>query len=507
MSRKTSKSALVAAPAPLLPTKAAPSSRSGRRARDPADPPGAPFTAARRRLILTTVAVVAIVLAALSVAMFILNQRAGQQQTIDLLKYYASAGSAAVQSDDGTSQEEGGSNNPLVPYTPSSSDTFIVVLDAQGNTISDRDRVEQLGLPVVSVAQPVLQGQQNEITPTVSARGHDYQLYITRAQRDDHLVGVVIAGTSLEQREQQSGDLLRTLAIFNGVALLLTFLSTLFLTERALRPARLAFVRQRQFATAASHELKTPLAVIRSEAELASGLIGDGIAALRRPEIGQASAEQLRGYLEEALGETEAAAAEVDYMARMVQGMLMLARDATDTEAHPWSDVDVRTLLVDVVARIRPLAEREGLSVEGPLPAQLEQGRQVALVRGDADMLRQLFFGLLENSMRYTSAGGSIWIAVRVERRAHLLGDHRRHVHISISDTGVGIAPEHVPHIFEPFYRVVSSARPVRDAQHGTGLGLALAQWIVQAHGGVIEVQSTVGEGTTFTVVLPLASG
>jgi signal transduction histidine kinase len=122
-------------------------------------------------------------------------------------------------------------------------------------------------------------------------------------------------------------------------------------------------------------------------------------------------------------------------------------------------------------------------------------------------MLRQLFFGLLENAMRYTPTGGSIRVAMRLEKRAHLLGDHRRHAYISVSDTGAGIAPEHLPHIFEPFYRVVSAARPLHETQHGTGLGLALSQWIVQAHGGAIAVESTPGAGTTFTVALPLVSG
>jgi signal transduction histidine kinase len=123
-------------------------------------------------------------------------------------------------------------------------------------------------------------------------------------------------------------------------------------------------------------------------------------------------------------------------------------------------------------------------------------------------MLRQLFFGLLENAMRYTPTGGSIHVAMRLEKRAHLLGDHRRHAYISVSDSGIGIAPEHLPHIFEPFYRVVSAARPLHDneTQHGVGLGLALSQWIVQAHGGAIAAESTPGVGTTFTVALPLAS-
>ena len=489
--------------------------------RGPADPPGAPFAAARRRLVVTTVVVVAVVLAALSVALFLYNQRTGQEQTIGLLRYYAQSGSATVQGDDGKTHDDDGKDHPIAPYTPDSSNTFVVALDAQGNTISDDDQIQRIGIPVVVAAQPVLRGERDTATPAVNANGHTYQLYITRVERDDHLVGAVVAGMSLDQQQHQTDELLRTLAIINGVALLLTLLSTILLTDRALRPARLAFIRQRQFATAASHELKTPLAVIRSEAELASGLISDGLKALDGSRASAPGADQARGYLREALGETQAATTEVDYMARMVQGMLLLARDATDTYAHPWSDVDLRTLLDDVTAKLRPLAERAGLRIEAPAAptdarqaGQTRQEGQVALVRGDADMLRQLFFGLLETAMRYTPSGGVIRVALREERRGRLLGDHRRHVYISVSDTGVGIAPEHLPHIFEPFYRVVSATRPPHEqrdsqprAQHGAGLGLALAQWIVQAHSGVIEAQSAPGSGTTFTVALPLISG
>ncbi len=485
--------------------------RLGRWLLGPADPPGAPFAAARRRLIFTTVAIVAIVLGALSVAIFLFNQHAGREQTVTMLKYYATAGSTGAQDDDGEPPgNQNATSNPLVPYSASSSNTFIVVLDMQGNTIADSYHIQQLGVPVVGAAQPVLRGQQQEITPTVTVGGHTYQLYIARVQRDDHIVNVVVAGASLDQQERQEDALWRTLAIINGVALLLIFFATLLLTEHALRPARLAFIRQRQFATAASHELRTPLAVIRSEAELASGLLGDSLAALRGSSGNRETTEDVSGYMEEALHETQAATTEVDYMARMVQGMLMLARDATDSLAHPWSDVDLRTLLEDITDRLRPIAEHEGLSISAPaMPSLVDdpQGTQVTLVRGDADLLRQLFFGLLENAMRYTPDGGRIWVDLRVERRGRLLGDHHRHAYVSISDTGMGIAPEHLPHIFEPFYRVVSAARPLRGAQHGSGLGLALAQWIVQAHGGVIEARSTVGAGTTFTVALPLASG
>src|SRR5690242_2809691 len=210
----------------------------------PADPPGAPFAAARRRLIFTSVAVVAIVLAVLTIAIFLYNQHATQEQTVELLQTYATTGSAVVRDNDGP-PHGGDDDGPLVPYSPSSSDTFVVVLDAQGNAISDPDQIEHLGVPITAAAQPVLSGQQSEATPTVNAHGHTYQLYVSRVERDGQLVGAVVAGTSLERQQHQEDELLRTLAIIYGFALLLTFLSTVFLTERALRPARLAFIRQR----------------------------------------------------------------------------------------------------------------------------------------------------------------------------------------------------------------------------------------------------------------------
>jgi signal transduction histidine kinase len=127
-------------------------------------------------------------------------------------------------------------------------------------------------------------------------------------------------------------------------------------------------------------------------------------------------------------------------------------------------------------------------------------------VRGVAALLRQLLYGLLENALRYTPTGGDILAEVRAESRTHLLGDRRRHATLSIRDTGIGIAAEHLPNIFEPFYRAVSTTRPLHGEAQGTGLGLAMAQWIVRAHGGSIAVRSAVGQGTMFTVALPLAS-
>ena len=478
-----------------------------------------PFAATRRRLLATNVVVVAIVLAVLSSVVYVFNVQAGQQEIDAQLQHYATFGVSAAHNnplpptngDEGGPQPGGLDSQPFrPPYSPASPDLFTVVLDPSGNVRVDDDNVLKYGVPVVAAARPVLLGEQARLSTTVRAGGHSFRLYIATASHDDQISAVVVEGISLDVQDQQQLNLVRTLALLYAVVLLLTFFSSLYLAERALRPARAAYLRQRQFASAASHELRTPLAVIRSEAELASALLSDALAAVRarldRQHATGASPDEVTEQIEEALGETRAVTAEVDFMTRMANGLLLLARDEADTRAHTWTVVDLRAIVEEAAAKVRPLAEREGLTLlvdESGASASSDIGP--VWVRGDPSLLRQLAFNLLDNAVRYTPAGGHISVAVRGERRAHMPSDLKRHATVTIGDTGVGIAAEHLGQIFEPFYRAIST-RPPRDAELGTGLGLALAQWIVRAHGGSIAVQSAVGQGTTFTIELPLVA-
>jgi signal transduction histidine kinase len=117
-----------------------------------------------------------------------------------------------------------------------------------------------------------------------------------------------------------------------------------------------------------------------------------------------------------------------------------------------------------------------------------------ALVMGDPDRLRQLLLNLVDNALKYTPPGGEVTLK---------LGRDDGWVQVSVADTGVGIAPEDLPHIFDRFYR----ADPSRTRPGGSGLGLSIVQWIAQAHGGHVDVESQPGKGSTFTVWLPDATG
>lgn len=152
--------------------------------------------------------------------------------------------------------------------------------------------------------------------------------------------------------------------------------------------------------------------------------------------------------------------------------------------------VDLRELVQELGEQYRPQAESLGLRWQCDLPGPAGKW----LVRGEAALLRQAVENLLRNALQYTPAGGTVQVSLE--------GRHPW-VYIHVKDTGIGIPPEHLPHLFERFYRV-DTAR----ARHtgGFGLGLALAHQIVTAHRGSLRVASQVGEGSVFTVELPLSS-
>jgi heavy metal sensor kinase len=225
-----------------------------------------------------------------------------------------------------------------------------------------------------------------------------------------------------------------------------------------------SFRRQRRFTADASHELRTPLSVIRGEIDII----------LERPRKETEYIETL-----------ESVGVEAQRMSRLVHELLLLARADTDEFRLEREKINLADLLCVLIEQMERQAQEAEVTLQIDLPTQLP-------VFGDRDRLLELFINLLENS--FSHAPGSL-----VSVRALSNGEN---ILVSITDTGPGIAKEHLPHLFDRFYRVDPSRK---RSVSGSGLGLAIAQEIANAHGGGISVQSEPGRGTTFTVRLPMS--
>jgi signal transduction histidine kinase len=228
-----------------------------------------------------------------------------------------------------------------------------------------------------------------------------------------------------------------------------------------------SFGALRRFTADASHELKTPLAVMRADVERAMSPTA--------VEHEQAEA------LEEALQQ-------VTRMADLVDSLLTLARADEGRFDLFREPIELAPLSREVVETARLLAEDAGLTIEAPVLENAE-------VLGDVTRLRQLFLNLVTNAIKYTPRGGTVEINVVRDEQV---------VRFSVKDSGIGIAAADLPFVFERFWRA-DRVRSRATERGGFGLGLAISQWIAQAHGGLLEVQSRLGRGSTFTATLPLA--
>ncbi|MGH9399146.1 MAG: sensor histidine kinase [Thermoanaerobaculia bacterium] len=224
---------------------------------------------------------------------------------------------------------------------------------------------------------------------------------------------------------------------------------------------------QSQFIADVSHELRTPLTVLRGSLEVA-------LEEERPPE-------EYRDVIGGAL-------LEVRHLARLSQNLLFLARGQSGRVTLSFANIDLVKLLGEIGRNMAPAASDRGLELSFDLPPEPVR----AFV--DADRLQQVLHNLLENSMRYTEPGGAIRVALTsVPAQAR----------VDVSDTGIGIPEADLPYVFERFFR---SDRARRAYSGGSGLGLSIVRWIVEAHKGAVEVRSQVGKGTTFTVKLPLVT-
>ncbi|MBA2534322.1 MAG: HAMP domain-containing histidine kinase [Rubrobacter sp.] len=342
-----------------------------------------------------------------------------------------------------------------------------VIITPDGHTLGQNPTAASLGLPAGWLAKESLH-EGEMVSATIRGPQGSVRVATSPAVQSGTLVVLQVARSPAVVQ----GTVDRLILVLSTVglgALILAAAGGLFMSRRAMRPVQEAFGRQRTFIADASHELKTPLTLIRADAEVLSRGLDD-------------SDEDNRELIDDLLGET-------DRMNAILSDLLLLARLDAEKVSVSREPFDLALVLSETSERFaaRAVAECKDLQVNhaGKLPA-----------RGDAERTGQILAALLDNALRFTPTGGTITVESRsVDKR----------VEASVTDTGPGIASESLDRVFERFYRADahSAARTRGPSGGGTGLGLAIARDLARAQGGELVAGNAGNGGARFTLTLP----
>ncbi|MBF0489890.1 MAG: HAMP domain-containing protein [Candidatus Omnitrophica bacterium] len=384
---------------------------------------------------------------------------------------------------------------------------FIVrILDGKGNLIASSKNVSLKGL-TSNIFHSLENGKEHfeDIHIDVnSSKPISLRVFTTPVIENNKVAYIVQIGTPLGAMHSDLNNLRLLLLILLPSTVLVTGLSGAFLAKLALKPVhdmidtihqitaenlklriniphtkdeinslaltfnemigRLdeAFTSQRQFMEDISHELKTPLSILKGELEVT----------LKRIRSAKEYEDTLQSSLQE-----------VNRINRIVESLLILARFDTKTVVIEKLPVNLGDLIRDIIEDVRVLAEQKSIAVTF-------KDAQGYSMLGDKAQLKRLFLNLLDNAIKYTPHQGQVSVDVRVERND---------LQVEVADSGVGISPKEATHIFNRFYRIDKSR-----ASAGFGLGLSIAQSIARAHGGDIKVRSNIPQGSVFCVTLPV---
>lgn len=350
------------------------------------------------------------------------------------------------------------------------SDTFLLVLDSSGNVISNPSHVNLPGIPD-RLGFAAAQADGRDLR-TVDTGGTPVRLLTVRilpGDDEESVNGFVQGGFVLTLHDEQSQSIASAILLAGGIGLIGAAVVTLIVTGRAFVPIRRSFDAQRRFVADASHELRTPAALIRANADVIEreGLVTDD----GRPLVADIITE-------------------ADRLARLVGDLLQLAAtDATGIIIEP-RPVDLGAVATETVRQARALASGRAvdLVIQVPTPGS-------AVVSGDRDRLVQLLLILLDNAFDHSPPGGTVTVDV------HRAGTG---VEMAIVDEGPGIPVAERERVFEPFTRLPGVRR---DRSGGTGLGLAIARRIATAHQGTIQVADATGGGAAVIVTIPSVGG
>jgi len=382
---------------------------------------------------------------------------------------------------------------------------FIQIIDSSGKIGAKMSDIETETVPTsFSTLERALKGEV--IYETIEgARPRLRIITIPIVEENKKVTSIVQVGTSLEDFDETMKKLLIIMIISIPTSLSVTIVIGYFMAKKALKPvdqirktaikisssnlderidigkrrdelSRLAetfndmitrlkdaFQRINQFSIDVSHELKTPLTILKGETEVT----------LRKDRENEDYRKLLKSHLEE-----------VDRMTRIVDDLLLLSKADSEEIRLNIEDIALRDLVVDICMDMKIFADNKGIEL---IVSELEDVR----LKGDELKLRRMLWNVVQNGIKYTQKGGKVEISSYV---------NNGYVWIDVKDNGVGISEKDMKYIFDRFYRGDKSRR----RESGSGLGLSISKWIAEAHRGVIEVKSRPLEGSLFSIKLPI---
>ena len=457
----------------------------------------------RLRLTLWYVLVLAAVLAAFGAGVFLVLRQALYNNLDESIQNQGNALLGAIR-------YEGGSPSLVADAISGNSadaEQFVRVFDASAELTFDSSGIVG-DVPVApEVVDSGLRGETSMRRVKIKEDDDLLRVLVLPIRLDGRVVGVLEVGQFEEDVSDTLTTLLLTMGVAYPVALVVAILGGVFLAGRALSPVdkittlarrisaerlgqrlnlrlpddevgRLAqtfdemigrlddaFRHQRQFTSDASHEPRTPLTIMKGPIDVA----------LQK----QRGPKEYRQVL-------QAVNDEVDRLIHLAGSLLTLTRADAGQIPLALERVSVADVIADAEGHLHSQALQKGVEL------QLVSSNGVT-VHADEDLLLQLLLNLLDNAIKYTPSGGQVTIGWT---------GRESHVELWVRDSGIGISQEHIPHLFDRFYRVDQGRS---RSEGGVGLGLAISRWIAEAHGGSIRVESVPGEGSTFTVLIPMS--
>lgn len=363
------------------------------------------------------------------------------------------------EQESGEVNEEGSEGAPKsAAYEGELSAIFVYPLDASGRLVINPNPFAPPMAPDLVALQAAL-ANGSDLRTVMLKDGTPVRLFTYPVPAESGFDAIQL-GRPFGDQMRVMYQLIGGLLLLGLAVIVLLGAGSWWLAGRSLAPTQKAWETQQAFVANASHELRTPLTLLRASAEVAL-----------RKSADLAQQELLKDVLDEC-----------DHMAQLVEDLLLLSRLDAGQLTLDRQSVSLSSLVRDMLRQFELLAEGRKVTLSAP-PTDV-------VITGDRIRLRQVLLILLDNALRHSPPGGQIEARLQTEGRS---------VRVSVADTGEGIPPEHLAHVFERFYQ----AKPASGEMQGYGLGLSIARSLVEAHGGRIGISSQVGKGTLVWFVLP----